>query len=152
MNRLASRFFYTKFYSSLAVDSSLNSSNPTLKALSLLKDQPSYHVTLEIKSRPYYVHLNEIINTTRLNDLNIGDVISFDKVREIGSKDFVLQGQDYIDPKYFTVKGVVIGHSQSDEITKYRVGRKVAKKTVKGRVFYTSIMIQSIEIHPNASL
>lgn len=73
----------------------------------LAKNPPKegFYVTLELKNKPHQVSLNDIVVTERMNDLKLGDSLAFDRIREIGSKDWVVQGNPYVHPSFFTVKG-----------------------------------------------
>ncbi|KAJ3132628.1 hypothetical protein HK100_005182 [Physocladia obscura] len=91
-------------------------SSQTKTQLALLRGQNYLRAIVELKQRPYFVALNDVIITMRMNDLELGDVIELDRVREISSEDYILQGNPYVHPSYFKVKAVVIEHPVSAEI------------------------------------
>eukprot|EP00842_Homolaphlyctis_polyrhiza_P004030 jgi/Hompol1/4628/HPOL_003781-RA len=91
-------------------------SQTTKDALLLMHNQTQYYAVVEIKNRPYHVSKNDVIVTPRMKDLQLGDIIELDRVREIGSSDFVLQGNPYIDPRFFKMAAVVVEHAVSKDI------------------------------------
>ncbi|KAJ3147330.1 hypothetical protein HDU89_005680 [Geranomyces variabilis] len=118
----------------------------TLTALSLLRAQPSFYAIIELKSRPYHIQTNDIIIAPRINELALGDVIALDRVREIGSKDFILKGNPYIDPRYFAIKATVVEHVVSREtevLFKKRSGRN---RIIKNKSHHTALRVGEIEI------
>ncbi|KAJ3168420.1 hypothetical protein HDU87_001151 [Geranomyces variabilis] len=118
----------------------------TLTALSLLRAQPSFYAIIELKARPYHIQTNDIVIAPRINDLALGDVIALDRVREIGSKDFILKGNPYVDPRYFAIKATVVEHVVSREtevLFKKRSGRN---RIIKNKSHHTALRVGEIEI------
>ncbi|KAJ3150117.1 hypothetical protein HDU86_006741 [Geranomyces michiganensis] len=118
----------------------------TLAALSLLRAQPSFYAIIELKARPFHIQTNDIIIAPRINDLALGDVIALDRVREIGSKDFILKGNPYVDPRYFNIKATVVEHVVSKEnetLFKKRSGRN---RIITNRTHHTALRVGDIEI------
>ena len=102
---------------------------------------------LNIKNKPFKVYENELIYTNRNNSLKLGDVLEFNQVSEISSRDFILQGNPIISPEFYSIKGIVMEHPKSPSITTIRSGRKVQKRRVQGNyAAYTCILIKEINL------
>lgn len=102
---------------------------------------------IHVKNRPFVVQENDLIYAPRDKSLAIGDVLEFNQVSEISSKDFVLQGNPRISLDFFKIKGVVIEHCKSPSLVKHVRGRKVQKKTITGNFLaYTCILVQEIKL------
>ncbi|KAI8908794.1 hypothetical protein DFJ77DRAFT_473313 [Powellomyces hirtus] len=119
----------------------------TLTALSLLRAQPSFYAIVELKARPYHVHKNDVILTPKINSLQLGDVIALDRVREIGSPDFILKGNPYIDPTYFSIKAVVVEHLVSKENETLFKNRSGRNRIVKNKSHHTALRVAEIDIN-----
>ncbi|KAJ3091651.1 hypothetical protein HK102_013905 [Quaeritorhiza haematococci] len=119
----------------------------TRDALNLLRQQQQYYAILEIKGRPYYVTPNDVVITMRMKDLALGDVLVLDRIREIGSADYILKGNPYVHPSFFTLKAVVIEHPVSAEIVVEKKKRRGSNKVVTNQNHHTALRIVSIEIN-----
>ncbi|KAH6585394.1 hypothetical protein BASA50_004922 [Batrachochytrium salamandrivorans] len=122
------------------------SSADTNKALSLMFNQSKYYAVVEIKNRPYHVAKNDVVVVPRMNDLKIGDVISLDRVREIGSPDYVLQGNPYLHPSYYTIQASAIEHTIGKVVHRKHTKRSGVSKTVHMTSSYTILRICEIDI------
>ncbi|KAI8812074.1 hypothetical protein BJ742DRAFT_794735 [Cladochytrium replicatum] len=118
----------------------------TKKALSLIYHQPSYYAIVEIKQRPYHVHLNDVVITMRMNDCKLGDVLQLDRVREIGSMEYILQGNPYLHPDYIDIKAVVIEHPAAKEVVRQHWKKRGHDKIVRNRSHHTALRISEINI------
>lgn len=73
-------------------------SQETKDCISLIKQQAksscvnSMYAIIQLNSRSYSVSENDIIVTKRINNVDIGSVITLTNVREIGSKDHYIRG------------------------------------------------------------
>ncbi|KAJ3244048.1 hypothetical protein HDU78_011528 [Chytriomyces hyalinus] len=123
-------------------------SETTKTQLGLLREQPtnSFSAIVELKQRPYFVGIGDIIVTMRMNDLKLGDVIVLDRVREIGSKDYVLKGHPYVHPQFFSVKAVVIEHPVSAEVVRHHWKKRGHQPVHTNRNHHTSLRIAEISI------
>ncbi|KAJ3189282.1 hypothetical protein HDU85_002910 [Gaertneriomyces sp. JEL0708] len=119
----------------------------TKHALNLLRNQNRYYAIVEVKNRPYHVNQHDIIIAPKIKDLSLGDVIILDRVREIGSTDYMLQGNPYVDPSYFTIKATVIEHPVSREVVRVKTNRRAPNKTVVNHTHHTALRVSSIEIN-----
>lgn len=119
----------------------------TQKALGLLRDQPNYYAIVEIKSRPYHIAKNDLIITPRMNDLKLGDVIKLDRCREIGSPEYILQGNPYIDPSYFSISASVVEHTKSEQIVRRHWKRSGDDKFVSNASHHTKLRVCELNIN-----
>ncbi|KAK5672754.1 hypothetical protein QVD99_000254 [Batrachochytrium dendrobatidis] len=116
-----------------AKNASTDFSTNTKEALTLMHNQTKFYAIVEIKNRPYHVAKNDVIIVPRMNDLQIGDVITLDRVREMGSPDYIMQGNPYLDPRYYTIQATAIEHT---------VGKAIERKHRK-RSGISNISIQT---------
>ncbi|KAJ3016408.1 hypothetical protein HKX48_004049 [Thoreauomyces humboldtii] len=117
-------------------------------SLSLLRSQNHFYAIVEVKARPYHVNLNDVIITMRMNDLNLGDVIELDRVREIGSADYILRGNPYVDPRFFRISAVVVEHPVSRDVVSVHKKRSGRDKVVTNRTHHTALRVSAIDILP----
>ncbi|KAJ3019066.1 UNVERIFIED_CONTAM: Adaptor for signal transduction [Siphonaria sp. JEL0065] len=122
-------------------------STTTKDQLNTLRSQKSFSAIVEVKQRPYFVALNDVIVTMRMNDLKLGDVISLDRVREIGTEEFILQGNPYVHPNYFSVKAVVIEHPVSQEIVRHHWKKRGHQPVHVNRNHHTALRVCEISIN-----
>ncbi|KAJ3098622.1 hypothetical protein HDU97_003887 [Phlyctochytrium planicorne] len=83
----------------------------------------------------------------RMNDLNIGDIISLDRVREISTEDYILQGHPYVYPGYFNIKATVIEHPVSGEIVRHHWKKRGHQPIRVNRNHHTALRITEISIN-----
>lgn len=118
----------------------------TDKALSLLKTQgKKLYAIAEIKNKPFYFAVNDVLIAPRMKELELGDVIELDRVREIGSPDYVLQGNPYVHPSFYSIKLTVMEHPYSAENVTER--KKKAGKSIKvHRSGHTLLKVSDISV------
>jgi ribosomal protein L21 len=133
-------------FASNAVRSFTVKSPPTKEALSRLHNQPRHYAIVEVTESPHYVTVGDTIVSLRRNDLNLGDKIILDRIREVGSKDYILQGNPYVRPEYVRVTGTVIGHPESATFVTERKRRRQDKTVREHTVPYTLIRVSDIQI------
>ncbi|ODV94961.1 hypothetical protein PACTADRAFT_50799 [Pachysolen tannophilus NRRL Y-2460] len=86
--------------------------------LSPLKFEQDLYVTLRIHNRPYLVTLGDkVVLPFKLKHAEIGDVLKFNDVTSIGSRNYTVTG-DPIDPSLFSIKAVVIEKTKNPMYTK----------------------------------
>ncbi|KAI9199477.1 uncharacterized protein BJ171DRAFT_570472 [Polychytrium aggregatum] len=122
-------------------------SKSTRESLDLLRNDGRLYAIMEIKGRPYHVTFNDIVVTMKMKDLKPGDVISLDRVREIGGANYVLKGSPYIDPSYFTLTAVVTEHSISKESVETHFLKRGFNKTVRNVNHHTSLRVAQLKIN-----
>ncbi|KAJ3130460.1 aconitate hydratase [Nowakowskiella sp. JEL0407] len=121
--------------------------SPEMKsALSLLRNQKDFYAIVEIHNRPYFVHVNDLIMTMRINQLSLGNILELDRVREIGSTDFILKGSPYIHPDIFQVKAIVTEHPVSSDIVRVKHMRRGRDRVSTNQNHYTALRITDISI------
>lgn len=108
-------------------------------------DNQDYYAILELYSRPFTVSKNDIIVANRMK-LNIGDEIEFERIREVGNEKFTLKGNPFIGD-YFTVKGVVLEHSQGKPITRKHTKRSGKSYSVTNQTAHTMLRIKDIKLN-----
>ncbi|KAJ3393893.1 hypothetical protein HDU84_000856 [Entophlyctis sp. JEL0112] len=118
----------------------------TKDRLAMLRAQRDLRAIVEIKQRPYFVAVNDVIITMRMNDLSLGDVIVLDRVREISSEDYILQGHPYVFPSFFTIKAVVVEHPVSAEIVRHHWKKRGHQPVHVNRNHHTALRISEISI------
>jgi ribosomal protein L21 len=82
-----------------------------------------------------------------MNDLNLGDVITLDRVREIGSEDYIIQGNPYVYPDFFTIKATVIEHPVGREIVRHHWKKRGYVTKHVNRNHHTALRITDISIN-----
>jgi ribosomal protein L21 len=121
-------------------------SKETKEALEWFQKSKNFYVIAEIKGRPNHVALNDVVVTNKMNDLNLGDVISLDRIREIGSESGVLKGNPYVSPNYFRVTASVISHTLAKPITRKHSKKSGLSKYVTNQSHHTLLRINEISI------
>ena len=86
-----------------------------------------------------------MIVAQKIKDVKIGDVIALDRVREIGTPSFILQGNPFIDPQYFDIRATVVEH-QITEFSNKHQQRSGHSKTKRGASHYTLLRISEMKI------
>ncbi|KAJ3055566.1 aconitate hydratase [Rhizophlyctis rosea] len=119
----------------------------TTEALTHLRNSKSHWAIVELHSQPYYVHLHDTIVFHRMKQFQLGDIISLDRVREIGSEDYILQGRPYVDPSYFTIKCVVVEHAVAEETTNIFRKRNAKDKITRNHNHHTLLRVIEIGIN-----
>ncbi len=124
----------------------VNLNDDTVKALKILKGEKLYGI-VEIKQQPYYVQVGDVMVLPRMNDLNVGDVISLDRISEIGSSSCVLKGNPFVHPNFFKADAVVISHEFS-QINKTERKKKRGQNTIReARNAHTLLRVSSLNIN-----
>ncbi|KAK9898265.1 hypothetical protein P389DRAFT_31369 [Cystobasidium minutum MCA 4210] len=121
-------------------------SHDTRSALALLRSQPSHYIITSIYQRRFLLTPRDIVTVPRLKDVNVGDVITLDKIHEVGSRDYTLRASDgeFLSPAV-NVRATVIEHTKSkmEETVKFKK-RKGYRKTIKNKSRYTRLRIGEI--------
>ncbi|KAG0256615.1 hypothetical protein BG011_004433 [Mortierella polycephala] len=104
--------------------SSTESSPASSSPVNLLRDQLRYYAVAEIKSRPYLITKDDIIVLDRLKDVKLGDVIELNQIKELGSKDYAIQGKPYVSPEYYSIKATVIEQPKGKIIETFKKKRR----------------------------
>ncbi|KAG0204869.1 hypothetical protein BGX31_003086 [Mortierella sp. GBA43] len=126
---------------------SSGSTSDSSSLVNLLRSQNRYYAVAEIKNRPYLITKNDIIVLDRLSDVNLGDVIELNQIKELGSKDYAIKGHPYISPEYYTIKATVIEQPKGkivETIKKKR--RKHFKRRYHIKPLHTLLRVSELEV------
>ncbi|ORX49165.1 sphingosine-1-phosphate lyase [Hesseltinella vesiculosa] len=85
----------------------------TASYIQKLRDQLRYYAVAEIAGRPYLITQNDKVIVNRLNDVKVGDVLKLNRTREIGSKDYALVGEPFVQEGLYDIQATVIEHTKS---------------------------------------
>ncbi|KFH63188.1 hypothetical protein MVEG_11223 [Podila verticillata NRRL 6337] len=123
--------------------SAINAESP----INLLRNQLRYYAVAEIKNRPYLITKNDIIVLDRLNDVKLGDVIELNQIKELGSKDYSIQGQPYVSPEYFSIKATVIEQPKGKMIETFKKKRrKHFQRRYQFKPLHTLLRVSELEV------
>lgn len=118
----------------------------TRSCLSLLT-APIY-ARLMIHSYNFTVTERDRIITHRLAGVKPGDILEFQKIREIGNKDYTLKGQPFVDPKFFTIRACVVENGKGKRIKmEKKRKRKGIHRNKYSNPLTTVLCVQSIKIN-----
>ncbi|KAJ1773506.1 hypothetical protein IW140_002001 [Coemansia sp. RSA 1813] len=119
----------------------------TTELVSRLRDQQKYYATVVVKGRPFTVTQNDIIIMDRIKDLELGDLLSLTQITELGSRDYTIKGQPFVDPSLFNIKATVIEHPDGKLFTVTKKKRRTAhQKVTYHRNHYTMLRVSSINV------
>ncbi|KAG0175681.1 hypothetical protein DFQ28_006873 [Apophysomyces sp. BC1034] len=128
--------------SATAVDAS------TKESLSKLRDQLRYYAIAEIAGRPFLITKNDKVVVNRLRDVNVGDVLRLDRVRELGSKDYTIKGAPYVNESFYDIAATVIEQTKSKLIRIVKKKRrKNYKRTIEHKQTHTVLRISKVDVN-----
>ncbi|KAL1918362.1 mitochondrial 54S ribosomal protein bL21m [Calcarisporiella thermophila] len=132
----------------LAPASSTTLSTTTKDLVNRLRDQLRYYAVVEIMGRPLLVTARDQVVVNRLRDVQVGDVLKLNRVRELGSRDFTIRGSPYVSEEYYNAKATVIEHTKGPmlEIIK-RKRRKNYRRRITHKQTYTVLRISELEVN-----
>lgn len=114
-----------------------------------MRDQLRYYAIAEIAGRPYLITQNDKVILNRLKDVKVGDVLKLDKVRELGSKDYAIKGDPYVNEAFFDITATVIEHPKSKMIKIVKKKRrKNYKRTITHKQTHTVLRISKVDVNP----
>lgn len=106
-----------------------------------------------LKEHPVCITVGDVIRTHRLKHVVQGDVISLSRCWEIGNRHYTLKGSYLINPRWFSIKAVVLSHDRGAKVKtqqkRQRKGRR-PKKCIKPHE--TSLRVVEIKLKPEALL
>ncbi|KAF9164750.1 hypothetical protein DFQ26_001096 [Actinomortierella ambigua] len=133
--------------STSATSTSSSTTPQDADSISLLRDQLRYYAVAEIKNRPYLITKNDIIVLDRLKDVKLGDVIELNQIRELGSKDYAIQGQPYVSSDYFTIKATVIEQPKGKMVETFKKKRrKHFQRRYHFKPMHTLLRVSELEV------
>ncbi len=127
-------------------------SSLTRDLLTKVSDQyPKLYAKVNIFNFPFTVSRQDRIVMHRLKDVRVGDILKLDRVREVGSTDYIIKGRPWVDPKYCHVEACVVEHGRGSKVQakqpKKRKGHQ-RNKTIKPLT--TTLLIRDIQIIPES--
>ncbi|KAF8926909.1 hypothetical protein BGZ47_002465 [Haplosporangium gracile] len=134
--------------SSSTASPSTPSTTPSTDAqISLLRNQLKYYAVAEIKNRPYLITKNDIIVLDRLKDVNLGDVIELNQIKELGSKDYAIQGAPYVSSEYYSIKATVIEQPRGKIVETFKKKRrKHFQRRYHIKPLHTLLRVSELEV------
>lgn len=123
-------------------------SDETKKALKAIEEQKKYYAVVEIVGSSYMVTEGDIVKVMRLRDVDVGDVLNMDRVRELGSKDYTIRGSKYVSPAFFDIKATVIEKPVGKDIITLKFRPKTGyKKRLVNQLGFTALRISKLDIN-----
>lgn len=123
------------------------SANNAESPINLLRSQLRYYAVAEIKNRPYLITKNDIIVLDRLKDVKLGDIIELNQIKELGSKDYSIQGQPYVSPEYFSIKATVIEQPKGKMVETFKKKRrKHFQRRYQFKPLHTLLRVSELEV------
>lgn len=117
--------------------------SPTWREQVRIKGGKKMYAIVEISGKQYKVQEGDIVFVDRLENVEEGNKITFDKVLMISDDKKVTIGQDTV--KGAKVEASVIGHGKSKKIIVYKFKPKKNYRRTQGhRQPYTKIQIEKI--------
>ncbi|KAF9582514.1 hypothetical protein BGW38_000117 [Lunasporangiospora selenospora] len=124
-----------------------SSATDSSSLVSLLRDQNRFYAVAEIKNRPFLITKNDIIVLDRLKDVELGDIIELNQIKELGSKDYAIKGQPYVSPEYFSIKATVIEHSKGKIVETFKKKRrKHFQRRYHIKPMHTLLRVSELEV------
>ncbi|KAF9324963.1 hypothetical protein BGZ89_002274 [Linnemannia elongata] len=147
----AVRLFSATSTASQATPSSSTASPSTSSSddsqISLLRNQLKYYAVAEIKNRPYLITKNDIIVLDRLKDVQLGDVIELNQIKELGSKDYAIQGAPYVSSEYYSIKATVIEQPKGKIVETFKKKRrKHFQRRYHIKPLHTLLRVSELEV------
>lgn len=115
--------------------------------LKLESQRTKLYAKLLLHNFPYTVVPTDVIVTHRMPDVQVGDVLELDEIREVGSPDYKLCGRPVLPKGAARVEAVVLEHSHGHKVRarmrKQRKGRRPLR-TIKPRI--TVLRVTGIKV------
>lgn len=148
--------FLRRLFSSTTTSmTSSSSSSPSITRdlLEKVSEQyPKLYAKVNIFNFPFTVSRQDRIVMHRLKDVQVGDIIKLDRVREVGSPDYTIKGRPWINPEYCHVEACVIENGRGAKVlAKEPKRRKGHQRKVTIKPLTTTLLIRDIKIIPSAT-
>ncbi|KAH8675436.1 ribosomal protein L21-like protein [Xylariales sp. PMI_506] len=116
--------------------------------LPLLRAQPAHYITAHVWGRPYLVTAGDQIRLPfKMPGVLPGDVLRLDRASVLGSRDYTLKGDPYVDERLFECRAIVLGTESEPLREKVKTKRRQRRnKTVKSKHRYTILRISELSI------
>ncbi|QSL64368.1 hypothetical protein MERGE_001669 [Pneumocystis wakefieldiae] len=124
---------------SLKIHSSPQSTSFITTPFEKFLSEPTFYAVIHIYGRPFIVTEGDVLTLPqKLRDVKPGDIIRLNCVSKLGSRNYTLKGQPYIDQQLYTCRARVLELTKAPMsyfIKKKRRQRRI--KVVKGKQDYT---------------
>ena len=129
-------------------DTPLTVTKSVLETLPLLTSQKPHYITAHLHDRPYLITEGDHLRLPFLMpNVQPGDVLRFNRVSVLGSRDFTLKGAPYVDERLFECRVRVMGVDSEPLRVKEKTKRRrrhVQRITSKHR--YTLLRVMEVKI------
>ena len=120
------------------------------QALTKLTQTGPLYAKLLIHNFPFTVTKHDLIRTHRMRDLEVGQIVKLDQVREIGSAQGILKGAPLLPGGSVEVLATVMEHGKGARKVKMpHRQRKGPRPTKAIKPLTTVLRVQEIKINPN---
>jgi len=117
--------------------------------LPFMTAQPSHYITIHIHGKPYLVTEGDSVRLPfHMPGVVPGDVLRLNKAANLGSRDYTMKGEPYLDERLFVCRAVVEGAESDPMKIKEKTKRRQRKvKTVKSKHKHTVLRISELKLH-----
>lgn len=121
----------------------------TLSLLPLLRSQPNHYITIHINGFPFLVTAGDKVTLPFIiKGVQAGDVLKLTHASILGSRDYTLKGNPYIDSSLFSCKARVVAETAEPMRVKEKTKRRQRRvKKVHSKHRYTVLMISELVVN-----
>jgi large subunit ribosomal protein L21 len=123
--------------------------DPSVRTLlPLLASQPGHYLTVHIHGRPYLVTEGDSIRLPfRMPGVEPGDVLRLNRASNVGSRDYTLKGEPWVDERLFECRALVTGTETEPMRVKEKTKRRNRRVVHKfSKHMYTVLRISEVKI------
>ena len=116
--------------------------------LPLLAAQPARYITVHIHGRPYLVTEGDSVRLPfRMPGVEPGDILRLNRASVLGSRDFTVKGEPWVDERLFVCRAVVTGTEKEPVRVMIKKKRRCRrKKHVFSQHHYTVLRISEVKV------
>ncbi|KAG0137627.1 ribosomal protein L21-like protein [Tuber indicum] len=121
----------------------------SLSLLAALKVQPSKYIMVKIQGFTFLVTPGDkVVLPFLLKDVRVGDTLRLTHATTLGSRDYTMKGNPYIDERLFECRATLIEETAEPLRKKEKKKRRTRRtKTVKSKHRYSVLMIKELVIN-----
>ncbi|ORX94809.1 hypothetical protein K493DRAFT_315326 [Basidiobolus meristosporus CBS 931.73] len=120
----------------------------TIQAVNALREQLRYYAIAEIAGRPFLVTKNDVVVVDHMKEVQLGDVLKLNRIRELGSKDYTIQGKPYVSQDFYSIRATVIEQPKGKQIEIIKKKRRKGyQRRLTHRQPYTVLRISEVEVN-----
>ncbi|KAK9718105.1 hypothetical protein K7432_005725 [Basidiobolus ranarum] len=83
-----------------------------------------------------------------MKEVQLGDVLKLNRVRELGSKDYTIQGKPYVSQDFYSVRATVIEQPKGKQIEIIKKKRRKGyQRRLTHRQPYTVLRISEVDVN-----